>query len=56
VQRRWHALNGVRLDKGQHRSDRAFEGGSEDIYFGPELPEGVSEKNWIKTISSLMAG
>ncbi len=24
--------------------------GSVDLYFGPELPEGVSEKNWIKTI------
>jgi hypothetical protein len=23
--------------------------GSVDLYFGPELPEGVSEKNWIKT-------
>jgi hypothetical protein len=22
---------------------------SVDLYFGPELPEGVSEKNWIKT-------
>jgi hypothetical protein len=23
--------------------------GSVDLYFSPELPEGVSEKNWIKT-------
>jgi hypothetical protein len=23
--------------------------GSVDLYFGPELPEGVSEKNWVKT-------
>jgi hypothetical protein len=23
--------------------------GSVDLYFGPELPKGVSEKNWIKT-------
>jgi hypothetical protein len=23
--------------------------GSVDLYFGPELPEGASEKNWIKT-------
>lgn len=28
------------------------EDGSLDIYFAPELPEGVSEKNWIKTIPS----
>ena len=26
------------------------EDGSVDLYFGPELPEGVSEKNWFKTI------
>ncbi len=24
--------------------------GSVDLYFGPELPEGVDERNWIKTI------
>jgi hypothetical protein len=23
--------------------------GSVDIYFAPKLPEGISEKNWIKT-------
>ncbi len=23
--------------------------GSVDLYFGPELPEGVSERNWVKT-------
>jgi hypothetical protein len=23
--------------------------GSVDLYFGPQLPEGVSEKNWVKT-------
>ncbi len=28
-----------------HRNDD----GSVDLYFGPELPEGVSEENWIKT-------
>jgi hypothetical protein len=26
------------------------EDGSVDLYFGPELPEGVSKKNWIKTV------
>ena len=25
------------------------EDGSVYLYFGPELPEGVSEKNWFKT-------
>ena len=25
--------------------------GSVDIYFAPKLPEGISEKNWIKTES-----
>jgi hypothetical protein len=28
---------------------RKNEDGSVDLYFGPELPEGVSENNWIKT-------
>jgi hypothetical protein len=26
------------------------EDGSLDLYFGPKLPEGISEKNWVKTI------
>ncbi len=28
---------------------RMNDDGSVYLYFGPELPEGVSEKNWIKT-------
>ena len=24
--------------------------GSIDLYFGPERPEGVAEKNWIQTV------
>lgn len=27
------------------------EDGSIDIYFGPELPKGAPEKNWVKTVS-----
>jgi hypothetical protein len=38
-----------RVDRSSRKDLVNSKDGSVGLYFGPELPEGVSEKNWIKT-------
>jgi hypothetical protein len=41
--------SGGNLTVSSLRGPKVNPDGSVDVFFGPNLPEGVSEKNWIKT-------